>query len=114
MEKPQRSWNKWLVGSWETTRFRRIECIAASPTDALLAVDERLRRMRASGWQIPAEAAIDLRPSGFGWSAGLVLPAHDRAAGFELRRRLERPRRVHSGVQARLDEVALADEAKTA
>jgi hypothetical protein len=97
------------VGIWETTNFRRIECIATSPSDALLAVDERLRRMRASGWVFPPDAAIDLRTSGFGWAARVVVPNMDRKKGFELRRRVDRPRRMHS--TTRLREIAEIAEA---
>lgn len=99
----QRSWNKADVGgtTWETSTVRRIESIAENPSDALVAIDERLRRMRSAGWQIPDDAVVDLRPSSFGWAARLLLPARDRLGdSWVIRRRVRtRPKRAVSGIE---------------
>jgi hypothetical protein len=99
-----RPWNKADVSGtidWEETTVRRIECIAENPSDALVAVDERLRRMRREGWQIPDDAAVDLRPSGFGWAARLVLPDRCRRGdSWAIHRRIRRRKaRAVSGIQ---------------
>ena len=94
---------------WEETTFRRIESIAENPSDALVAIDERLRRMRRAGWQVPDDAAVDLRPSGFGWAARLVLPARfQQGDAWLLRRRIRRrkPRTVSGIEQLRPADVA--------
>lgn len=89
--------------TWETTTFRRLECIAENPSDALIAVDERLRRMRRAGWQIPDDASVDLRPSGHGWAARLVLPeSHRDGDAWSLQRRIvQRSARPVSGIDLR-------------
>lgn len=100
--------------TWETSTVRRIECIAENPSDALVAVDDRLRRMRSAGWQIPDDAVVDLRPSSFGWAARVVLPERDRQGdSWVIRRRIRnRSARPVSGIELCADiAIELAKEA---
>lgn len=101
------------TSDWEETVFRRVESIAENPSDALQAIDDRIRRMRRMGWNIPDDAAVDLRPSGFGWAARLVLPDRFREGlGWMLRRRIRTRSRSVSGIeQLRAVDLDLAREA---
>ena len=79
--------------AWQYSDFVRIACVAQSRHEALSAIEGRIERLRVRGWEIPKDALVEVRPSGFGYAASLILPERYRVGNsYRLRQR------THSGV----------------
>ena len=62
-------------------------CVAQTRHAALSSIESRIEKLRNQGWELPQDAYVEIRPSGFGYAASLILPERCRnGRAFQLRR----------------------------
>jgi hypothetical protein len=85
---------------WEHNDFTRLSCLANDRDKALSAIEARIARLRGAGWEIPPASLVEVRPSGFGYAASLLMP--ERVGARHVLRRWNEPRaRSVSGTMPR-------------
>jgi hypothetical protein len=55
-------------------RFSRHACFGANAQEVLQAIGHVLKSLAARGFEVPADATVRVRASGFGYAAALLLP----------------------------------------
>jgi hypothetical protein len=71
--------------AWQYKEFVRLTCVGQVRQEALSAIESRIAGLRARGWQIPEDSVVEVRPSGFGYAASLLL-ADKVGRSYRLRR----------------------------
>ncbi len=97
--------------AWQYKEFVRLTCVGQVREEALRAIETRIVRLRSRGWQIPEDSVVEVRPSGFGYAASLLL-ADKVGRSYRLRRWIDTRIRSVSGTQPIVEGPSVHEETR--